>query len=72
MKITSGIPKAPTMIMEMTWLIMNPAGKDSARAKRPSRRISRRNIRITFPRRMPSRRYMPNSLLRFVNMNFVV
>ena len=71
-KITSGIPKAPTMIIEMIWLIRNPAGRERVSAKSPSRRISVRNIRITFPRRMPSRRYMPNSRLRFVNMNFVV
>ncbi len=72
MKITSGISKARTMTMEMTWLTRNPMGKDSARAKRPSSKISVRNIRMTLPRRMPRRRYMPNSRLRFVNMNFVV
>ena len=47
-------------------------GERQRQGKEASSKISVRNIRMTLPRRMPRRRYMPNSRLRFVNMNFVV
>ena len=72
MNITSGIPNNFTMTNDTNWLNRKPSGIASISAKKPNNIFSMTSRRATSFFFIPRSIYVPNSLLRFSNMNLVV
>ena len=72
MNITSGIPNNFTMTNDTNWLNRKPSGIASISDKKPNNIFSMTSRRATSFFFIPRSIYVPNSLLRFSNMNLVV